>query len=293
MEIPLTTSDNTTALSKSNRNELALPPSFQLSVHNMKVSVRYELRVVVERPGLLHKDLAAVREIVFRPLEPPDLPESLAAPSSLQRVMVHFEAFKLSTEPFMVGEAPPPYRPAVGFEIGVPGCGLAHSGDHIALEISLDVPKAFQLSAGTLWLTQLIIRIRAATTATADCTERTHLSYVNVCNVKGVTPLEFSADRERSYVSSDLWVHHVYPHMLPSFVSGGVRRTHRLEVLASIMAQSTQEIHVCTSLAVFLYMADIVCFRLLQLVLMSWSKADRWLHMSSTDDFFRRVFASR
>ena len=287
MEVPLTTSDNTTALSKSNHNELALPPSFQLSVHSMKVSVRYHLRVVVERPSLLHKDLAAVREIVFRPLEPPDLPESLAAPLSLQRVMVHLcaETLKLSSEPFMGGEAPPPYNPAIGFEIGVPQCGLAHAGDHIALEIAFDVPKAIQLSARALWLTHLTIRIRAATTATVGCHERTYLSYVNVCDIKGITPLEFSADRERSNVSSDLWAHQVYPHMLPSFVSGGVRRTHRLEVIANIMAQSTQETQVCTFSTVVFYTADTIR-RILQLVSTSWSRADRWLHMSSTADFF-------
>ncbi|KAK3117689.1 hypothetical protein LTR53_000717 [Teratosphaeriaceae sp. CCFEE 6253] len=243
MEIPLVTSDNTIATSQSDRNELALPPSFELSVDIMKVSVKYHLRVVVERPGLLHKDLTAAREIVFRPLEPPDLPELLAGQPGLQRLMVHLcaEALDLASKPSTAGEAPPPYTSAIGFEITIPRCGLAHSGDHVALEMAFDVPKALQRSAGALWLTQLIIRVQAATTAIVGCRERTHLSYVNVCDVKGITPLEYSPERERSVVPPDLWAHQVYPHMLHSFVSGGVRRTHRLEVIASIMAQSTQE----------------------------------------------------
>lgn len=260
MEIPLVTSDHTTATSKSNHNELALPPSFELSANTMKVSIKYHLRVVVERPGLLHKDLTAVREIVFRPLEPPDLPELLAGQLGLQRVMVHLcaEALKLSSEPSAAREAPPPYTSAIAFEIAIAGCGLAHSGDYVALEMAFDVPKALQRSAEALWLTQLIIRIQAATTAIVGCQKRTHLSYINVCDVKGITPLEFSPDRERSMVPSDLWAHQVYPHMPHSFVSGSVRRTHRLEVIASIVAQSTQVTQVCVSLAPGVLIADAI-----------------------------------
>lgn len=241
--MPLVTSCHTTRILDRTHVESALPPSFRLSSPTLQVSITYYLRAVVERPSFLKRNLTAVEALRFRPLYPPDLPVCSEG-TQYVKVAAHLS---LGTDPKLPddGNQPPPYALAAALEVAVPSPNIIYPGDHVNLAIVVSIPREIQNSVGAIWLRNLAIRIRTTTTARVGCYERSNVSYVDICNVEGFTLLELPAGSENFTIPPDLWKHQIYPFMLPSFASCGIKRIERLEVLAGFATQTSENLHVC------------------------------------------------
>lgn len=242
LEMPVFTSCHNGKTQNGAHAESELPPSFQLTSLRLQVSIKYYLRAIVRRPSFLKRNLKAIQPLAFRPIQPPDLFECQErAPSVIVR-----ERLSFSIEPKLpdAGDQLPPYIPSAAFEVAVPSPNIIRPGDRVNFAAVVTVPRTIQNSAGVIWLRDLTIRIRTTTTARVDYHEVSHVSYVNVCHVHGFLLLKFPEASEKMTLPADLWNYQIYPFMLPSFVSCGIRRTDRLEIAAGFSTETSGQIHV-------------------------------------------------
>ena len=244
LEIPLLSTCNSTPSSGTRNIQSALPPSLDLVSNSLKISATYQLGAVVERPGMLRRKITRVQKIEFRPLYPPRL-TSLAQPSRT-KIVGHLSATSLGIQEKASSQFNelPPYSPSIVFEATLPIAKIIRPSEHVDLGITIVVPIDLAQALYKLWLDSLLIRLKTTTTAVVACHARSHVGYVNVCSIKGFLPLDVTAGHEKCQIPPGLWQNHVYPTMLPSFRSCGIQRTHQLEIIAGLVSNSADKIHV-------------------------------------------------
>jgi hypothetical protein len=221
----------------------ALPQSSAFKSDVLNVFVSYRLRAVVERPGILKSNVIAIRSVEFHPLLPPvpSLVEELG-PDETTR---HSSAVYLGVNKDRVageGNIPPPYSPSVMFEVGLPASKTIRPGDFLKLSMAFSIPVELQQLLAPILLFGLTIRLKTVTTAIVKSHRRSHVGYIDVCNVNGLLPLEISPNNTHINIPPELWQHHIFPTVIPSFQLCGAGRSHQLEIFVGFACRSTDKI---------------------------------------------------
>jgi len=247
IELPLVASTSPAGADHGLSSQSALPPSFRLASDVLRVSASYQVKAVVDRSGLLRRKITTTREIDFRPLSPPQA--CFTEEPTLSKVTSHLSEAEMGIERHgsscqsSTGE-PPAYSPSLAFHVVVPSSKRVRPGDHLDLGVYLSVPTELRKALVGMSLHGLSIRLQTITTASVASRRRSHTTYAELYTLRGIMPLEISARDHQFEVPSELWEHHVYPSMLPSFQCYGIQRTHRLIVLADIVFATNSNIHV-------------------------------------------------
>lgn len=245
VEIPLLSSSEDKKDSASILEDSVLPPSFNLISSSVTASATYRIRAVVERSKFLKRNISTSRDLELRPLQPPDLSVNPEEPRYVRLVdRIVGSAFGLRSGDANDGSGLPSYCPSLTFEVRLPQSRTIHCGDHLNLQISFHVPKEIQQVLGNIWLRNIAVQIKTTTTVAVGGRTRSHSTLLSVCNVEGFLALESESEGEIFALSQELWKHHVCPMMDPSFQITNVRRTHRLEVLTSLMSRRLSQAHV-------------------------------------------------
>lgn len=210
-----------------------LPPSFQLSSITLRVSATYRLRAVVERSGIFKRQLSLTHNVDFTPLGPPRVTQH----SVPLRIAGHLaiDTADPQTRARLTVSAPPAYTPSITLEVVLPSKTL-YPGDRLDYGVKIAIPTTeMRAPSNMYWLESLIVRLRTTTSAPVGCCTRSNVGYINIHNMQGLLPLEPGADG-RYAVPSDLWKNQILPQVLPSFQAYGVRRSYKLEFVASIIS---------------------------------------------------------
>ena len=220
-----------------------LPPTLQLTSTALKITIAYSIHAIAERPGKLKKNLNASHEFHFQPLDPPRL--DVRGPSDELKAhgYITAESLGIREQPQGNDQELPPYNPSLGLEISTCS-GSVRSGDHVDLNISVSIPDNIQKRLGDLWLSSLVVKLVATTTATVEGHQRCHETHTQIFASSGFMPLDRADGSEPFSVPRGLWKDHVYPMMLPSFKTCGLERLHRLEVITAIGSGTTQQVYV-------------------------------------------------
>ena len=244
LKVPLLTSCCSARRKNFNHGLSSLPPSFELVTGTLKASAKYRLRAVVERPGLLRRKLSVVRSVEFRPLQPPR--SHLTEEQQPLRITGRIDGAVLGVEEKMSGDETelPPYNPSVQLEVILSNAGTISPGVRVDLSISISIPSEVHQCLGSVWLEYLMIRLKTTTTGAVPYQQRSHISYVSLCNIQGLLPLAPPNGNERYMLPSQLWQNHICPLMLPSFQTCGLQRAHRLEVHVGIVSGMTSKVNV-------------------------------------------------
>lgn len=219
-----------------------LPPSYELASDVFIASAKYQIRAVVERPGRMRRNITTTSSFVFWPLHPPDL--RFTGEATRVKLTDYLPLLRSMVGP----ETPrsngtlhlPPYSPPITVNITVPMARVIRPGDHVDLTLEVYIPEEIRRSFGQSWLESLTIQLRTTTLGSVAGQVRSHTGYIQVFSLQGFLPLA----GELARVSSDLWHGHVYPEMLPSFESCGVRRSYELELIATIRMGREEIVHV-------------------------------------------------
>ena len=244
LEFPTLIQDaqNGTADEKSGLSDL--PPSFFFVSDIMRVSISYNVRVILKRRGLLALNKTLKRNIELKPLSGNQ--SCLHDHDALLKTVNYLSTATLGIygPTLDQGHGLPPYTPSIAFEVEVPPCRTVFPGDAIDLKMSFNIPEEFKHLITIVWVSNIVIRLRTKTTAVAGSNRRIHVNFGDCCSIRGQMQLHMPISGGRISIPPELWNNHTYPYALGSFRTSGVQREHQLEVVVDFAYDCLNNTHV-------------------------------------------------
>ena len=197
---------------------------------------------MIERQGFLRTNLAKEHPIEYRPLLPFFCSPRQDGWETTGRtdILLPFSANKPAarSDP----GASIPWQVTV--EIVLRGPKVLRPGNPVCLSISFIVPAELRLSFSPTWIFGLSIRLKAKTVATTAAYVRAHISYIDVCNIQAILPVEMQPGASRVTLPSALWEHCIYPAAIPTFQLCEAERTYQFEVTVNFACSKAEITHV-------------------------------------------------
>lgn len=208
------------------------------------MSVVYTVRVLLRREGHFRPNSVTKCTIAFRPLSASQA--CMANHTTLTKTVNYLSTAMLGVKGPVpdVGDDLPAYTPTVLFEVAIPPCRTIFPGENIRLGLTFVIPDELRRLFATIWINEIKIRLATATMAAIDSKREVFVQYADCCVVKGSIPLSLPETGSRIEIPPELWEHHTYPNILPSFHAAGIQREHQLQTTVEFAWCSKSNVHV-------------------------------------------------
>lgn len=244
LEFPSLLLDELQSSSTEKPGLTGLPPSIEIASEYLKISVSYNVRVVIKRTGAFNLNNTTKCTVAFRPLSATQA--CLEDHTALTRTVTYLSTASLGVKsPTQESRLElPPYTPSVLFEVQIPPCKTIFPGEHIRLGLAFVIPDELRNLFATVWIHRVWIQLRTNTTATIGSKREVSIQHADCCKIEGNMPLSLPEGGSRIEIPSELWEHNTYPKILPSFHVAEARREHQLEIVLQFAWSFESNVHV-------------------------------------------------